>query len=276
MSQPIVVITGASTGIGLGAARELIRRGYTVYGSVRKVDDGSRLQQELGAAFHPLYFDVTDGVAVGRATAEVSRALGGAPLAGLINNAGVAVNGPIEELSIDEIKYNFEVNVFGLLRTTKAFLPLLKAGKKGEPAGRILNISSVSGKLVAPFMGPYSGTKFAVEAFSHAMRREFDRFGIKVVIIGPGPIETPIWNKANLQAFEKSVYIDSLRKFFRKFAGDASRRMSLEEFSTRMADIFENPSPRSRYTITKGKFMNFTLPTLLPDNMVDNFFKKLM
>jgi len=273
-----VLITGASTGIGYGVAKELIRRGYTVFGSVRKQEDADRVKSELGAGFLPLLFDVTDAPAVDRAVTEVKRQCNGQGLGGLINNSGISVPGPIELLSVEEIAYNFEVNVFGVLRVTKAFLPLLGA-RKDHPSspGRILNMSSVAGKLAAPYTAPYSGTKHALEGISHAMRLEFMRYGITVIIIGPGAIQTPIWDKTSLQPFERTSYYDSLAKFFGRVLPEAKAKgMPLEKCSRQIGDIFETAKPNIRYAIVQNKFFNWTLPTLLPQSALDHFFKKLM
>lgn len=272
-----VLITGASTGIGYGAAKELIRRGYAVFGSVRKKEDADRVKSELGASFLPLLFDVTDAAAVDRALTEVKGQCNGQGLGGLINNSGINVPGPIELLSVEEIAYNFEVNVFGVLRVTKAFLPLLGA-QNNHPSspGRILNISSTAGKLAAPYMAPYAGAKHALEGISHAMRLEFMRYGITVIIIGPGAIQTPIWDKASLQRFEGTSYYDSLAKFYGKALAAGKEGMPLEECSRQIGDIFETEKPKIRYAIVQNKFFKWTLPTLLPQRALDNFFKKLM
>src|SRR6185295_14988318 len=140
---------------------------------------------------------------VDRAAADVRQQLNGQGLGGLINNSGVSVSGPIELLKVEDMIYNFDVNVFGVVRVTKAFLPLLgaQADHPSHP-GRILNISSVAGRFTAPYMAPYNGSKHALEGISHTMRKEFIRYGIGVVIIGPGPIQTPIWDKGSLKRFE--------------------------------------------------------------------------
>ncbi|MEK7438791.1 MAG: SDR family oxidoreductase [Pseudomonadota bacterium] len=272
-----VLITGASTGIGYGTAKELIRRGYTVFGSVRKMEDADRVQSELGANFLPLRFDVTDAAAVERAVVEVQGRCNGQGLGGLINNSGINVDGPIELLSIEEIAYNFEVNLFGLLRVTKAFLPLLGA-QKDHPSlpGRILNMSSAAGKLAGPYMGPYSGTKHALEGMSHAMRLEFIRYGIAVIIIGPGAIQTPIWDKGSLQRFEGTSYYASLARFYGKALAAGKGGMPLEECSRQIGDIFETEKPKIRYAIVQNKFLKWTLPMLLPQGARDRVLEKMM
>ena len=272
-----VLITGVSTGIGYGAAKELIRRGYTVFGSVRKNEDADRVKSELGAGFLPLLFDVADAAAVDRAVTEVKGQCNGQGLGGLINNSGISVPGPIELLSVEDIARNFDVNVFGVLRVTKAFLPLLGA-EKDHPSspGRILNMSSAGGKLAGPYMAPYCGSKHALEGISHAMRLEFMRYGIKVIIVGPGAVQTPIWDKTPLQRFEGTSYYASLAKFYGKALVAGKQGMPLEECSRQIADIFETEKPRIRYAIVQNKFFKWTLPMLLPQGALDIVLKKLM
>ena len=272
-----ILITGVSTGIGYGTAKELISRGYHVFGSIRKAEDGSRLQQEFGDKFTPLHFDVTDQAAIDRSAKELTSLLQGQGLGGLINNSGVSMSGPLEHLPMEDFIYNFEVNVFGLLRVTKAFLPLLGA-QDNHPCtpGRILNISSVAGKMAAPFLGAYSGSKFAVEALSHTMRREFQRYGIEVVIVGPGPVQTPIWDKGSMEPYEKTIYMSSLIKFFTWFTKQGKRGITLEAFSRQLADILEKDEPEIRYALVKDKFKNWTLPRLLGERAMDDFFKKML
>jgi|SRR5579859_350470 len=272
-----ILITGVSSGIGHGAAKELIKRGYRVFGSVRKDEDAKRLRSELGEKFSPLIFDVTDQPSIDKSVVEVQKQLAGSGLGGLINNSGISVSGPLENIPIEKFIRNFDVNVFGLVRMTKAFLPLLGTQKNHPSApGRILNISSVAGKMAPPFMTPYTGSKHAVEGISHALRRELMRFGIDVVIIGPGAVQTPIWDKGSLEEYKESPYIASLAKFFGWFVSDGKKGMPLEECAMKIADIFETEKPRTRYALVQKKFQNWTLPSLLPDKAVDNFFKKLM
>ena len=199
-----VVITGASTGIGETAAKYLVAQGFKVYGSVRKPEDGARLKQEIGGNFEPLIFDVTDEAAIKLAAEKVRADLNGRTLDGLVNNAGIAVPGPFLETSLDKWRKQFETNVVGLVAATQAFAPLLGAdlSLKGEP-GRIVMISSVAGKRGNPFAGPYSASKHAVEGLSEALRREMMLFGIDVIVIGPGPIRTPIWGKGAAPDFSK-------------------------------------------------------------------------
>jgi short-subunit dehydrogenase len=270
-----VLITGTSTGIGYGSAKELVKRGYSVFGSVRKKEDGERVKAELGEKFIPLVFDVTDQTAIDRAAQEVRIHLNGNGLAGLINNSGVAISGPVEHLDIEKVAYNFNVNVLGIFRITKAFLPLLGT-QKDHPTqpGRILNIGSIAGKLCAPYTAPYTGTKHAVEGISHSLRRELLPYGIDVIIIGPGPIQTPIWDKGSMDEFKNTRYIGSMVKFFTYFVNSGKNGMPLEKCSQRIVNIFENPKPKVRYTLVQNTFKEWTMPRMMPARLVDKFFLK--
>src|SRR6202035_3063704 len=192
-----VVITGASTGIGWATAKLLVARGFRVFGSVRKQADADRLRSEFGANFTSLLFDVTDEAAVLAAAREVRAALGGETLTGLVNNAGIAVAGPVLELAADEFRRQMDVTVIGPIIATQAFGPLLGSDPslKG-PKGRIVMISSVAGRNGNPLTAGYAASKHAIEGLSESLRREMMPFGIDVVIIAPGAVKTPIWSKA--------------------------------------------------------------------------------
>lgn len=203
-----VVVTGTSTGIGWGTTKVLIARGFRVFGSVRKKADAERLSAEFGAAFVPLVFDVTDEDAVGSAAARVGDALAGEKLFGLVNNAGVAVAGPLLELPLNEFRHQIDINLTGVVITTKAFGPLLGTDRalKGPP-GRIVNISSVGGKNAVPFLSPYAASKFALEGLSEGLRRELLPFGIDVIVVAPGAVATAIWAKA--EQVDITPYLDT-------------------------------------------------------------------
>ncbi len=273
-----ILITGVSSGIGYGMAKEFISRDYTVFGSVRKEEDVQRLKSELGEKFIPLIIDVTNQSLINKAAEKVHSYLEGNGLSGLINNSGISIPGPVEYLDIDKAAYSFDVNVLGVLRVTKAFLPLL--GTQNEHPvlpGRILNISSVSGKISAPYLSAYTGTKHALEGISHCLRKELLPFGIDVVIIGPGQVQTPIWDKGSLDAFQDTKYISSMTKFFTYLVNKGKNGMALDECSRRIADIFETEKPKTRYAIVQNKLKDWILPLLLPDRVVDRLtLKKLM
>ena len=269
-----ILITGVSTGIGYGTTKELINRNYTVFGSVRKPEDAQRLKTELGENFIPLVFDVTDQVSIERAAVQVQTHLKGAGLGGLINNSGISVSGPVEYLDIDKVEYNFNVNVLGIFRVTKTFLPLLGTNDHSTLPGRILNVSSISGKISAPYLAAYTGTKHAVEGISHCLRKELLPFGIDVVIIGPGQVQTPIWDKGSLDEFKDTRYISSMTKFFTYLVNKGKSGMALDECSRRIADILETEKPKTRYAVVHKKFENWILPLLLPDRVIDRLFLK--
>ncbi len=166
-----VVVTGVSTGIGHATATALVKNGFRVFGSVRKIKDAERLCRELGDRFIPLLFDVTDEAAVRAGAALVEEELNGYTLEGLVNNAGIAIAGPLSHLPIDEYRMQMDVNLVGPLIVTQAFLPLLglDAKRQGKP-GRIVNISSLAGRIGLPFLGPYSVSKHGMEGFSESLR----------------------------------------------------------------------------------------------------------
>jgi NAD(P)-dependent dehydrogenase (short-subunit alcohol dehydrogenase family) len=205
-----VVVTGASSGIGAAIARHLAGRGFRVFGTIRQPEDGAALQ---GDGITPVRMDVTDTESIARARAEIERALAGAPLAGLVNNAGIPAAGPLELIPLEEFRRVLEVNVIGVLAVTQAFLRLLKAARG---RGRIVNISSVAGRSVLPFMGPYAASKFALEAVSDALRRELRPFGVAVTVIEPGSFQSRIWDKVeamDLGRYRGTPYEQVLERF---------------------------------------------------------------
>ena len=182
-----ILITGVSSGIGYATAQALVERGHHVFGSVRRQKDAERVQEELGENFTPLLFDVIDSEAISRAQEQVAEAVGEKGLYALINNAGIVIPGPLKYTPLDEFREHFEVNLFGLLDVTQQFLPLLGASEGSPyPPGRIINISSTSGRVAYPFMGAYASTKHALEALSDSLRRELMLYGVDVIVIQPG------------------------------------------------------------------------------------------
>lgn len=275
-----ILITGASTGIGYDLAKIFVANGYVVYGSVRKQKDADHLSAELGESFKPLIFDVTDYDAVDKAAVDLARDIGDVGLAGLINNAGIAVGGPFMDMSIDEFKYQFDVNVFGLIKVTQAFLPLLGA-KENAPfeSGKIVQISSVAGRHGMPFMAPYSGSKHALEGITESLRKELLLFGIDVILIEPGPIKTPIWNKGASELVEEkfkgSIFYPALIKFQTKFVAKAVKNAWTSDRAAQIIfDAFEAKKSKVRYLIVPQKFKNWTLPRLMPTRTVDKFIGK--
>jgi NAD(P)-dependent dehydrogenase (short-subunit alcohol dehydrogenase family) len=185
-----VLITGTSTGIGKATALHLDRLGFRVFATVRNENDAQALCAEASERLVPLLMDVTDQASIDQAKEEVGQAVGDAGLAGLVNNAGVGFLAPLEFLPLDELRWMFEVNVYGLLAVTQAFLPLLR-----QKRGRIVNISSTASLFVAPFHGPYSAAKLGVNGLSNALRLELKPHGVQVSVVVCGSIKTPIWEK---------------------------------------------------------------------------------
>jgi NAD(P)-dependent dehydrogenase (short-subunit alcohol dehydrogenase family) len=204
-----VVITGSSSGIGRAAVQDLVAHGYHVFGSVRRQADATELQSQLGQNFTPLLFDVTDEAAVQAAADKVSDLLNGQGLSGLVNNAGIGGGGPLMHQPLTEVQRMFEINVLGALRVTQAFLPLLGARfPQLHPPGRLVNISSIAGRIALPFLGAYAGSKHALEALSDSLRRELALYGIDVIVIEPGSVKTPIWERLEREGFANK-YVDT-------------------------------------------------------------------
>ena len=273
-----VVITGVSTGIGYSSAKILCGSGYRVFGSVRKQEDAEKVTSEFGANFTPLIFDVTDSKGI-QENAEIvkSELLPGEALAGLVNNAGVAMGGPINLIDTDVFRQQFEVNFFGLIEVTKTFLPMLGAVKNSMQQGKIINISSISGRRAHPFVAPYTASKFAVEAFSDALRREMLLYGVDVILIEPGPIKTAIWDKVpdlDDNEFTGTDYEYSLRKFYKMFIEMGKKGLDADIIGNRVKEILQNPSPKTRHVITPKRFINYTLPGILPDRAFDKLTGK--
>lgn len=274
-----ILITGVSTGIGYDLAKVFVKNGYTVFGSLRKQEDAQRLSSSLGDQFKPLIFDVTDHDAVDAAANQLKKEIGDEGLGGLINNAGVAIGGPLLDVDIEEYRYQFEVNVIGLVKVTQAFAPLLGACEdhKSEP-GRILQISSVAGKMAMPFLSPYVGSKHAVEGISVSLRRELLLFGIDVIVVGPGPIQTPIWQKGTgdkEEKYQKSPFYPALQIFQNVFVRSAVKKGWTSEKATNIIfKIFEKDKPKTRYALVPQRFMSWTLPKLIPSRMLDRLVGK--
>lgn len=276
--QRAVVVTGASTGIGRAIVDELLRQGFQVFGSVRKAADAERLKTELGSNFTALQFDVTDEAAVGRAAALVKEKLAGRALFGLVNNAGMPSGGPLMHQPPAELLEVLNVNTVGQVIVTQAFLPLLgaKRGFAGQP-GRIVNISSVGGRLVAPFAGAYQASKHALEAVSDALRRELMIYGIDVVVIEPGAVVTPIWDKAeaiDTARYANTDYAAPLKRFYDWFFTTGRSGLPASRIGELTAHALTVPRPRARYVILRRKFVNWTIPRALPDRWLDRMMAK--
>ena len=271
-----VVITGASTGIGRAAAEHLAAQGWKVFAGVRKQEDADALKQ-ANPAIEPLMIDVTKPDDVKTAVAKVDAALKGSKLNGLVNNAGIANMGPLALQPADEFKAHFEVNVFGTLNATQGFLPLLgmDRNRSGEP-GRIVNITSLGGRIAAPFLGAYTATKHAVESMTDSFRRELIIYGIDAIAIGPGSVKTPIWDKAEEknedQPYANSAWAEPIQKFSDAMMKGGREGLPPEKIARVIETALTDSSPKARYAPVPDKFTNWTIPTHIPKRWLDSIF----
>jgi len=271
-----VVITGCSTGIGKTCALTLVRAGYHVFAGVRKTADGEALAKEAGEGLTPLRLDVTDADQVRAAAEQVREALGEqGVLAGLINNAGIAVYGPLELMPIETLRYQYEVNVIGHVAVTQAFIPLLRRDK-----GRVIIIGSSSSFLTPAFLGPYASSKCALASIADAFRRELLPWGIEVCLMQPGAVITPLWDKSISDGdtwFEGLP--ESLRRLYAKgygamrnmFKEKSGKGVTAEKLADRVLDALTKAKPRTHYpmgTDTAGYRMLDKLPPRMVDFML--------
>ncbi|WP_414980267.1 SDR family oxidoreductase [Congregibacter sp.] len=275
-----VVITGVSTGIGHAAAKVMIGRGFRVFGSVRNSADAERVQAELGEKFAPLIFDVVDTQAIAEAANCVREALAGGTLAGLVNNAGIAVSGPLLEVPESDYRKQLEVNLMGPFLVTQAFAPLLGADPTLQgPPGRIVNISSVSGIRAMPFLGPYSASKFGLEGYSDSLRRELMLFGIDVIVIGPGPVKTAIWDKAeevDMEQYVASPYRPMLERFQKVFITQGRDGYPADRLGELIYTALSTAKPKARYAAVKGRMMEKLMMKIASPRMLDKAIAKML
>jgi len=273
-----VVVTGASTGIGRATTRVLTKSGFHVFAGVRKDEDAETLRGEFGDAVTPLILDVTKPDQIEAAAGQVRAALGGRTLAGLVNNAGIAVAGPLLHIDPDEFEWQFSVNLFGVLRVTQAFGPLLGADASLEGApGTIVMMSSVAGKMGMPFVGPYAASKHALEGLSKSLRKELALYGIDVVIIGPGAVATPIWEKAeeiDVEQYRDTDYVPAMKKVMAWMQERGPKGLKPETIGRKVRDAIVKDSPPARYALVPQRLQNWTIPRLLPERMVDRIATK--
>jgi NAD(P)-dependent dehydrogenase (short-subunit alcohol dehydrogenase family) len=274
-----VLITGASTGIGEATALQLDRAGFRVFAGVRKPEDGDRLRSAASdrlSIVQPL--DVTDPDAVAAAARTVEESLDGEPLRGIVNNAGIAVGGPLEALSLDEFRTSLEVNTVAPLAVARAFVPLLRRSR-----GRIVNMSSIGGRVPQPFVGPYVASKFALEAVTAVLRLELIEWGIDVIAIEPGTIATPIWQKGTSQADELLAKMTpEQRELYGKRAAKMAKVLARQDKRgappSKVADAVEHAltakRPKTRYLIGDARLL-LALNTLLPRRVFDRLLYRM-
>jgi len=268
-----VIITGASTGIGEACALRLDKAGWRVFAGVRKEEDAQRLKSEASDRLTPIMLDVTNQAQIDAAAKTVAGATGAAGLQGLVNNAGITVNGPLEYLTSDDLRKQFEVNVFGQVAVTQAFLPLLRTVR-----GRIVNMTSIGGLATPPFLGPYCASKHAMEALSDALRQELRPWKMHVAIVEPGNIATPLWEKGMRDAddFEKNLpeealvhygkAINAVRKAAVKFGKAA---IPPDRVARAVEHALTSGRPRTRYIVGFDATIQRILDDVLPDRLHD-------
>jgi NAD(P)-dependent dehydrogenase (short-subunit alcohol dehydrogenase family) len=272
-----VVVTGASSGIGAAAAELFAREGFVTFAGVRSDADAARVAT-LHPNIRPVQLDVTDRAAIDAAAEKV--AARGLPLRGVVNNAGIAVAGPLELLPIDELRRQFEVNVFGALAVSQAFLPQLRASH-----GRLIFVGSISGRFAVPFIAPYSASKFALRAFVDALRVELRPAGVAVVLLEPGSVKTPIWEKGRA-ARDRMVALLGPRAipdygrqidvvFNQTPKREAERGMPVEHVGKALLRALTVSNPRAHYLVGAGARMGSIL-ALLPSSVRDRILRRSM
>jgi short-subunit dehydrogenase len=262
-SAQAVFTTGASRGIGFDCARFLAERGYRSLGSVRRERDLDRLRE---AGIEPVLMDVADRASVLRAGVEVERLLAGTRLRALVNNAGVPAAGPIELADLDEARSVFEVNFFGTLAVTRTFLPLLRAS-----GGRVINMSSLSGRSVFPFIGIYAASKHALEAASDALRRELLTAGVDVILIEPGSVQTSIWDQIesiDVNQFRGSPYEHVMRAAQKAAVSGGRAGIPVERVSRAVYRAVSERHPPARIPVVESR-LRWVLRRLLPARLLD-------
>lgn len=283
LADNAVVITGASTGIGKACALYLDKLGYHVFAGVRKQTDADMLRQRASNKLHPIIIDVTDAATIAAASQIVTETVNGAGLAGLINNAGVAVAGPLEFLPVADLRHQFEVNVIGQVAVTQAFLPLLRQGllRQGllqQGRGRVINMSSISGRVAAPFAGPYAASKFSLEALTDSLRVELKPWGIEVISVQPGAIATPIWDKtvtrgndllSDFSEEATSFYGARLKAARDRIIKTGQQGISAEEVAKVVARALSAKRPKTRYLVGRDAKLAAVLLKFLPDRARD-------
>ena len=271
-----VLVTGTSSGIGRGLCQALIEKGYKVFGTVRNRKDATELNKEFGENLDALLVDVTDEKQVIKAKERVQNYLNGKPLTALINNAGIATLGPVEFLPTSDFKKQIDTKILGTFLCTKIFLPLLGTDNNliGNP-GRIVNISSIlGGKIGSPFMSGYCASKHAVEAFSESLRRELKPYRIKVIIVAPGSVSTPIWKEVKKQKdqnkYHKTKYGISFKKILNSLESFDQNSLSMKQLTSIIIKSIEIKNPKIRYNPTKDPIQK--LWPYIPKKIMDSFF----
>lgn len=268
-----VVVTGASTGIGEACALRLDRNGWRVFAGVRREADAERVKSRASDRLATLILDVTNQAQIDAARQTVEAAVDDVGLHGLVNNAGISVNGPLEFLTPDDLRRQFEVNVVGQMAMTQAFLSLLR-----RAGGRIVNVGSIAGRMASPFLGPYGASKHAMEALTDALRQELRPWGLHVAIVEPGAIATEIWQKGlrDAEELERNLPEEAMRLYGKAFNAIRSAAREFEANGIppdRVAQSIEHAltasKPRTRYVVGFDASVQRVLRNVVPDRLRD-------
>ena len=268
-----VLVTGASTGIGHATAKRMLAYGWEVFAAARKDEDLERLR---GEGMTPLKLDVTDPGSIAAAKDELDER----GLRGLVNNAGIAVSGPIEFIPLDELRQQLEVNLVGQVAVTQAFLPNIREAK-----GRIVNVSSIGGRMALPLVGPYAASKFGLEAVSDSLRRELRPWGIHVSLIEPGAVVTPIWERGRAVADRVEAAMgDRARTYYGKLAQTIraetekipERGVDPDEVAKAIEHALTAPRPKVRYVVGRDAKMRLRIKALVGDRRFDGLIARTL
>lgn len=266
-----VLVTGASTGIGRAAALRLDASGWRVFAGVRDPDDAESLKAAASPRLAPVFLDVTEPEQIAAAVERVEAESEGG-LAGLVNNAGVAIPGPLETIPLDEFRRQLEVNLVGYVAMTQALLPQIRRAE-----GRVVFVSSIGGRIAFPFAGAYHASKFGTEAIGDVFRQELRPWGLRVSIIEPGSIDTPIWERGQDKAEEveaKSpqtnvLYGAAIEKFRKVIEDTAARGIAPEKVAKAIAHALESSRPKTRYLVGLDAKLQARLKPLIPTRLLD-------
>jgi NAD(P)-dependent dehydrogenase (short-subunit alcohol dehydrogenase family) len=268
-----VLVTGASTGIGEATARRLKAAGWEVFAAARKDADLERLR---GEGFTPLKLDVTDPDTIAAAKDELDER----GLRGLVNNAGIAVSGPIEFIPLDELRQQLEVNLVGQVAVIQAFMPNVREAK-----GRIVNVSSIGGRIALPLVGPYAASKFGLEAVSDALRRELRPWGIPVSLIEPGAVVTPIWERgresadrleAEMGERSRALYGELAQRIRAETEKIPERGVDPDEVAKAIEEALTAPRPKARYVVGRDAKMRLKIKALVGDRRFDGLIARTL
>jgi NAD(P)-dependent dehydrogenase (short-subunit alcohol dehydrogenase family) len=274
MPSGTVLVTGASTGIGEATVLHLRELGFDAVGAVRKDEDAERLE---GRGVRTVRIDVTDAQQIAAARDE----LGAAPLAGLVNNAGIAVAAPLEFLPMDRLRQQLEINLIGQAAVTQAFLPALR-----RAGGRIVNVSSIGGRVGLPLVSAYNASKFGLEGLSDSLRRELRPHGVDVILVEPGGVKTPIWKKGEQLADQmlEEVPPEAERLYGRMIAAlraetakiEQERGMEPREVAEVIGKALTASRPRARYLVGNDAKLRARMAKVLPDRVMDRLIGRAL